>query len=201
MCDLQSLCTVSPCCLFRTPSLFQLISEEGVDSLNVKELQAACRARGMRALGVTEDRLRNQLKQVRARAPGQGEVVGLSSCSPSAPAGRLASPVARGQQPGRVGVLVAVGSHAGPAQVPGLGLWCQCVPVRRPVALGLSCRPCLFLSSGWVSAEIASEARCVSLRPRSGACSSQELGQLCPLVDRPSERRWPSVICLLLRKV
>ncbi|KAM5338525.1 mitochondrial proton/calcium exchanger protein isoform 2-T2 [Glossophaga mutica] len=41
----------------------KLISEEGVDSLNVKELQAACRARGMRALGVTEDRLRDQLKQ------------------------------------------------------------------------------------------------------------------------------------------
>ncbi|KAB0398229.1 hypothetical protein E2I00_008818, partial [Balaenoptera physalus] len=44
----------------------KLIAEEGVDSLNVKELQAACRARGMRALGVTEDRLRDQLKQVRA---------------------------------------------------------------------------------------------------------------------------------------
>nr|XP_004656086.1 mitochondrial proton/calcium exchanger protein isoform X2 [Jaculus jaculus] len=41
----------------------KLISEEGVDSLTVKELQAACRARGMRALGVTEDRLRDQLKQ------------------------------------------------------------------------------------------------------------------------------------------
>ncbi|XP_004624678.1 mitochondrial proton/calcium exchanger protein [Octodon degus] len=41
----------------------KLIAEEGVDSLNVKELQAACRARGMRALGVTEDRLRSQLKQ------------------------------------------------------------------------------------------------------------------------------------------
>lgn len=41
----------------------KLIAEEGVDSLNVKELQAACRARGMRALGVTEDRLREQLKQ------------------------------------------------------------------------------------------------------------------------------------------
>ncbi|XP_008840055.1 mitochondrial proton/calcium exchanger protein [Nannospalax galili] len=41
----------------------KLISEEGVDSLTVKELQAACRARGMRALGVTEDRLRGQLKQ------------------------------------------------------------------------------------------------------------------------------------------
>lgn len=41
----------------------KLIDEEGVGSLNVKELQAACRARGMRALGVTEDRLREQLKQ------------------------------------------------------------------------------------------------------------------------------------------
>ncbi|GAA6110546.1 mitochondrial proton/calcium exchanger protein isoform X1 [Tachysurus ichikawai] len=41
----------------------KLIAEEGVESLNVKELQAACRVRGMRALGVTEDRLRDQLKQ------------------------------------------------------------------------------------------------------------------------------------------
>ncbi|XP_075050287.1 mitochondrial proton/calcium exchanger protein isoform X2 [Mixophyes fleayi] len=41
----------------------KLISDEGVDTLNVKELQAACRARGMRALGVTEERLREQLKQ------------------------------------------------------------------------------------------------------------------------------------------
>lgn len=41
----------------------KLIDEEGVGSLNVKELQAACRARGMRALGVPEDRLRDQLKQ------------------------------------------------------------------------------------------------------------------------------------------
>lgn len=35
-----------------------------MDSLTVKELQAACRARGMRALGVTEERLKEQLKQV-----------------------------------------------------------------------------------------------------------------------------------------
>ncbi|KAF1555993.1 Mitochondrial proton/calcium exchanger protein, partial [Eudyptes chrysocome] len=41
----------------------RLIAEEGVDSLTVKELQAACRARGMRALGVTEERLKEQLKQ------------------------------------------------------------------------------------------------------------------------------------------
>ncbi|KAM9477989.1 mitochondrial proton/calcium exchanger protein isoform 2-T2 [Clarias gariepinus] len=41
----------------------KLIAEEGVESLNANELQAACRVRGMRALGVTEDRLRAQLKQ------------------------------------------------------------------------------------------------------------------------------------------
>ncbi|MBN3318246.1 LETM1 protein, partial [Atractosteus spatula] len=38
-------------------------AKEGVDSLSVTELQAACRSRGMRALGVTEERLREQLKQ------------------------------------------------------------------------------------------------------------------------------------------
>ncbi|XP_015675932.1 mitochondrial proton/calcium exchanger protein [Protobothrops mucrosquamatus] len=41
----------------------KLITEEGMESLTVKELQAACRARGMRALGVTEERLKDQLKQ------------------------------------------------------------------------------------------------------------------------------------------
>ncbi|KAJ7324500.1 hypothetical protein JRQ81_017520 [Phrynocephalus forsythii] len=41
----------------------KLIADEGVDTLTVKELQAACRARGMRALGVTEERLKDQLKQ------------------------------------------------------------------------------------------------------------------------------------------
>lgn len=34
-----------------------------MDSLSVADLQAACRARGMRALGVSEERLRSQLKQ------------------------------------------------------------------------------------------------------------------------------------------
>lgn len=43
----------------------QLIAEEGVESLNVNEVQAACRVRGMRSLGVTEERLREQLSQVR----------------------------------------------------------------------------------------------------------------------------------------
>ncbi|XP_042371162.1 mitochondrial proton/calcium exchanger protein-like, partial [Plectropomus leopardus] len=41
----------------------KLIAEEGVESLNVNEVQAACRVRGMRSLGVTEDRLREQLGQ------------------------------------------------------------------------------------------------------------------------------------------
>ncbi|CAG5866867.1 unnamed protein product [Menidia menidia] len=41
----------------------KLIAEEGVTSLNVNEVQAACRVRGMRSLGVTEERLREQLGQ------------------------------------------------------------------------------------------------------------------------------------------
>ncbi|XP_067471102.1 mitochondrial proton/calcium exchanger protein isoform X7 [Thunnus thynnus] len=41
----------------------KLIAEEGVESLNVNEVQAACRVRGMRSLGVTEERLREQLVQ------------------------------------------------------------------------------------------------------------------------------------------
>ncbi|XP_022606713.1 mitochondrial proton/calcium exchanger protein isoform X3 [Seriola dumerili] len=41
----------------------KLIAEEGVESLNVNEVQAACRVRGMRSLGVTEERLREQLSQ------------------------------------------------------------------------------------------------------------------------------------------
>ncbi|KAM6961099.1 mitochondrial proton/calcium exchanger protein [Aplochiton taeniatus] len=41
----------------------KMIAEEGVDSLSVNEVQAACRVRGMRSLGVTEERLREQLKQ------------------------------------------------------------------------------------------------------------------------------------------
>ncbi|PAA91787.1 hypothetical protein BOX15_Mlig014269g1, partial [Macrostomum lignano] len=41
----------------------QLIQSEGLDKLNVAELQAACRARGMRSLGMSEERLRQQLAQ------------------------------------------------------------------------------------------------------------------------------------------
>ncbi|XP_046873215.1 mitochondrial proton/calcium exchanger protein isoform X2 [Hypomesus transpacificus] len=41
----------------------KMIWEEGVDSLSVTEIQAACRVRGMRSLGVTEERLKEQLRQ------------------------------------------------------------------------------------------------------------------------------------------
>lgn len=40
-----------------------VISKEGIEILTVPELQAACRARGMRALGISEDRLRFDLSQ------------------------------------------------------------------------------------------------------------------------------------------
>lgn len=41
----------------------QMIAREGIESLTVSELQQACRSRGMRALGISEDRLRFQLSQ------------------------------------------------------------------------------------------------------------------------------------------
>ncbi|XP_054708538.1 mitochondrial proton/calcium exchanger protein-like [Uloborus diversus] len=40
-----------------------IIRKEGIDTLTVPELQAACRARGMRALGLSEERLKSQLSQ------------------------------------------------------------------------------------------------------------------------------------------
>ncbi|KAJ8920446.1 hypothetical protein NQ315_005314 [Exocentrus adspersus] len=41
----------------------KMIQKEGVDSLTLGEVQQACRARGMRAYGLTEERLRSQLRQ------------------------------------------------------------------------------------------------------------------------------------------
>ncbi|KAJ1904654.1 LETM1 domain-containing protein ylh47 [Tieghemiomyces parasiticus] len=41
----------------------RMIKSEGVDSLTIPELQSACSARGMRALGVSPARLRSELKQ------------------------------------------------------------------------------------------------------------------------------------------
>ncbi|KAM5170591.1 LETM1 domain-containing protein LETM2, mitochondrial isoform 2-T4 [Mantella aurantiaca] len=41
----------------------EMISKEGADSLTVAELQAASRTRGMRSLGLTEEQLKDQMKQ------------------------------------------------------------------------------------------------------------------------------------------
>jgi len=41
----------------------KLIESEGIESLNVEELQAACRERGMRSYGISIERLRSQLQQ------------------------------------------------------------------------------------------------------------------------------------------
>lgn len=41
-----------------------MIAAEGVAAMSVSELQAACRSRGMRSLGLTTDLLRQQLQQV-----------------------------------------------------------------------------------------------------------------------------------------
>ncbi|XP_076770070.1 LETM1 domain-containing protein LETM2, mitochondrial isoform X7 [Arvicanthis niloticus] len=41
----------------------QIIAKEGVKALSVSELQSACRARGMRSLGLTEEQLCQQLKE------------------------------------------------------------------------------------------------------------------------------------------
>uniref|UniRef100_UPI0037E76AD2 LETM1 domain-containing protein LETM2, mitochondrial n=1 Tax=Semicossyphus pulcher TaxID=241346 RepID=UPI0037E76AD2 len=41
----------------------EMIAEEGVAAMSVSELQAACRSRGMRSLGLTTDQLRLQMQQ------------------------------------------------------------------------------------------------------------------------------------------
>ncbi|XP_075063138.1 LETM1 domain-containing protein LETM2, mitochondrial [Mixophyes fleayi] len=41
----------------------EMISKEGVDNLTVAELQAASRTRGMRSLGLTEEQLKDQIRQ------------------------------------------------------------------------------------------------------------------------------------------
>lgn len=45
---------------------FQMIAKEGVGGLSVAELQSACRARGMRSLGLSEEQLKEQLRQASA---------------------------------------------------------------------------------------------------------------------------------------
>lgn len=41
-----------------------MIAAEGVPAMSVSELQAACRSRGMRSLGLTTDQLQQQMQQV-----------------------------------------------------------------------------------------------------------------------------------------
>jgi LETM1 and EF-hand domain-containing protein 1, mitochondrial len=41
----------------------RMIQKEGIGSLNLSELQSACRARGMRAYGISEERLKIQLQE------------------------------------------------------------------------------------------------------------------------------------------
>jgi LETM1 and EF-hand domain-containing protein 1, mitochondrial len=41
----------------------KVIQKEGIDTLNLSELQSACRARGMRAYGISEERLKTQLQE------------------------------------------------------------------------------------------------------------------------------------------
>ncbi|XP_053679681.1 mitochondrial proton/calcium exchanger protein [Anopheles nili] len=76
--QLQALCRVLEVSPIGTSNLlrFQLrlklrnlaaddrtIQKEGIQSLNLSELQAACRARGMRAYGASEERLKTQLQE------------------------------------------------------------------------------------------------------------------------------------------
>lgn len=72
LCRVLELNTIGPNSLLRFQLRMRLrslaaddkvIQKEGVDSLTVSELQAACRARGMRAFGVSEIRLKSQLLQ------------------------------------------------------------------------------------------------------------------------------------------
>ena len=72
LCRIQGLQTLGPDTLLmfqirmnlrRLRSDDVMIGREGVESLTVTELQQACRDRGMRALGVSEPRLREQLAQ------------------------------------------------------------------------------------------------------------------------------------------
>lgn len=41
----------------------RMIQKEGIDTLNLSELQSACRSRGMRAYGISEERLKIQLQE------------------------------------------------------------------------------------------------------------------------------------------
>ena len=154
-----------------------------MDSLNVKELQAACRARGMRALGVTEDRLRDQLKQVRAAWWGalasQQEVGGCAGSAPTWAGACVRS--ARGGCPPLLG--------AAPISLPALGCcWCACCSLR-PVFCGHTrTRSAAFE----VPVRLSTEARGVwgsrtQARPTSEAPALGSLGLSDPAFSGRSE--------------
>ncbi|KAL3307773.1 letm1 and EF-hand domain-containing protein 1, mitochondrial, partial [Cichlidogyrus casuarinus] len=72
LCQLLDINTMGPANLLRIKLYMrvrqlkaedQLISNEGVDQIPGFELQSLCRERGMRSLGLSEDRLRKQLSQ------------------------------------------------------------------------------------------------------------------------------------------
>ncbi|KAK4808166.1 hypothetical protein QYF61_001198 [Mycteria americana] len=48
----------------------EMIAKEGVNGLSVSELQSACRARGMRSLGLSEEQLKEQLRQASTLCSG-----------------------------------------------------------------------------------------------------------------------------------
>lgn len=55
---------LSYCDLLTSSFFSQMIAAEGVAAMSVSEIQAACRTRGMRSLGLTTDQLRVQMQQV-----------------------------------------------------------------------------------------------------------------------------------------
>ncbi|VDP92916.1 unnamed protein product [Echinostoma caproni] len=72
LCRLLSLPTIGPSNLLRFQLQMRvrqlkaedrLLAKEGVDSIPTWELQTLCQDRGMRSVGLTEERLRNQLAQ------------------------------------------------------------------------------------------------------------------------------------------
>ena len=48
-------------CLRKLKADDKLIKNEGIDNMTVSELQSACQARGMRAVGISEKKLKDQL--------------------------------------------------------------------------------------------------------------------------------------------
>lgn len=96
------------CSVHRTVCSVQMIQLEGVESLTVAELQAASQARGMRALGMPEDRLRSQLAQVHM---DQKSI--LSSNAPRLSCAALVSHIVAGASSGAAYPLLTVAALPG----------------------------------------------------------------------------------------